>query len=83
MKPKVQATQADVLDAIRAALGPAMHTEPGISASEYAIAEGTSPQVARKRLERAVKAGTLVRGAGTRRRSNNAPYPVPVYRMAE
>ena len=75
-------TQSDILDAIRAAVGP-QQNDPGVAVQEFAEAEGLTIEAARGVLERGVRDGRLVKGRARRRIMDGRVCPVPVYRAVE
>lgn len=77
----MKTTQQDILDAIRAAMGP-IPDDPGLSAHEYAEAENVTLVAARGRLERGVRTGKLLKGAARRQLADGRHGTVPVYRVA-
>jgi len=74
----VRATQQDILDAIRAAIGP-VKNDPGISVLEYAEAEGVSRGVARRILDRGVQEGKLFKGTARKPMVDGRLVLQPVY----
>ena len=78
-KPIPAPTQADILAAIRDAVGTTRH-DPGISAREYAVAEGMGFDAARRRLDAGVGKGLLLKGYAPREQANGRFVRTPVYR---
>jgi hypothetical protein len=74
-------TQDEMMEAIRASLGP-VPNDPGVSVAEWAKANGMSVPSARGYLERGVVSGKLIRGHARRPFSDGRISTVPVYRPA-
>ena len=77
-----EAPTADEMLAAVMAIVPKPDNDPGVTVAEYADANGLNTDAARNALERAVKAGKLLKGKAWRPRRDGNPYPLPVYRPA-
>jgi hypothetical protein len=80
-KPIPAPTQEDILTAIRGAIGP-VRNDPGMTAYEYGEAERLTVDAARGTLERAVRAGRLVKGKAYRPVTDGRSVVQTVYRPA-
>jgi len=74
-------TQDEMLAAIRKVVGQEQN-DPGMSARQYAEAEGISVDAARLRLERKVELGLLIKGYAPVMQVTGRMVRTPVYRPA-